>query len=81
MKIKITTPKADGERIREAILGTADTVVSERTISESWETVLLIDPAQVKVINELLNKECPKGRGITEVLSFAEFADMGPLRM
>ena len=52
----------------------------EYPVSETQQ-VLLIDPAQLKVINETLVKECPKGRGNIETLSFAETADMGPLQM
>ena len=35
---------------------------------------MLIDPAQFRIINELLQKEC-KGRGRLETLAFAATAD------
>ncbi|TFL06232.1 Shwachman-Bodian-diamond syndrome protein [Pterulicium gracile] len=81
MRIKVSAPKEDGERIRESISKLADSVVSENNGAETWEITLLIDPAQFQEINKILQKECPKGRGNIETMSFAEFADMGPLQM
>lgn len=81
MRIKVSAPKEDGERIRESISKLADSVVSENNGAETWEITLLIDPAQFQEINKILQKECPKGRGNIETISFAEFADMGPLQM
>ncbi|EGN92670.1 hypothetical protein SERLA73DRAFT_116950 [Serpula lacrymans var. lacrymans S7.3] len=73
MRVRVLMPSADAERLREKLLVTAEKVERDET-GESWEAVLLIDPGQFRVINELLQKEC-KGRGRVETLTFAAVAE------
>jgi len=63
-------PTKDGKRLREQILEGAEQVEDEETGQTEWEAVVLIDPGQFRVINELLQKEC-KGKGKLETLTFA----------
>ncbi|KZT08920.1 Shwachman-Bodian-diamond syndrome protein [Laetiporus sulphureus 93-53] len=73
MRISISMPVADSERLHDRIVETADTVEKDEKGIERWETILLIDPGQLRVLNETLQKECP-GRGQLETLSFAATA-------
>ncbi|KZP30408.1 Shwachman-Bodian-diamond syndrome protein [Athelia psychrophila] len=74
MRVRVTIPAADEERLREKILGAAETVENEEKRATDWETVMLIDPSQFRVLNELLQKEV-KGNGRIETLSFAATAN------
>ncbi|KAK0446468.1 Shwachman-Bodian-diamond syndrome protein-domain-containing protein [Desarmillaria tabescens] len=65
MRVRVTIPPADGKRLREKILEGAE--------KDEWEVVMLIDPGQFRVINEILQKEC-KGRGRIETMTFAATA-------
>jgi len=74
MRIRVTMPKVDGERLKEKVLGGAEKVEKDEVQAEQWEVIMLIDPGQFKVINELLQKES-KGKGRIETLTFAATAD------
>jgi len=73
MRVRVSLPSADGERLREQLVKCADKVEREDK-GDTWETTMLIEPGQFRVINELLQKEC-KGRGRLETLTFAATAD------
>jgi ribosome maturation protein SDO1 len=70
MRVKVTMPSAEASRLRDQIIQCADKVEDDKTEDDSWDVVLLIDPGQFRVINELLQKEC-KGKGRLETLTFA----------
>ncbi|KAF9645034.1 Shwachman-Bodian-diamond syndrome protein [Thelephora ganbajun] len=74
MRVRVTVPTKDGKRFREQILEGAEQVEDEETGQTEWEVVMLIDPGQFRVINELLQKEC-KGKGKLETLTFAATAE------
>lgn len=73
MRVRVTMPNKDGKRLREQIIEGAETVEVDEMGQDEWETVMLIDPGQFRVINELLQKEC-KGKGRMETMSFAATA-------
>ncbi|TBU53442.1 Shwachman-Bodian-diamond syndrome protein [Dichomitus squalens] len=73
MRVKVSVPKGDVERLRTKVLECAESVEKDEQGGDEWETVLLIDPGQFRIINELLQKEC-KGRGRLETLTFAATA-------
>ncbi|KAJ3758580.1 Shwachman-Bodian-diamond syndrome protein [Lentinula raphanica] len=73
MRVRVTVPSADGQRIREKVLEGAEKVEQDQMGEDEWEVTLLIDPSQFRVINELLQKEC-KGKGRIETLTFAATA-------
>jgi len=73
MRVRVTVPTKDGKRLREQILEGAEQVEEEETGQAEWDVVMLIDPGQFRVINELLQKEC-KGKGKLETLTFAATA-------
>ncbi|KAF7306461.1 Shwachman-bodian-diamond syndrome protein [Mycena indigotica] len=68
MRIRVILPTADSTRLHDQIVSGAETVESEETGETEWAAVLLIDPGQFRVINDLLQKEC-KGRGRIETLA------------
>lgn len=70
MRIRITTPACERDRLREQIIQGADKVESEDCDDRNWVTVLLIDPGQFRVLGDLLDKEI-KGKGYIETLTFA----------
>ncbi|GBE78676.1 Ribosome maturation protein [Sparassis crispa] len=70
MRVSLNLPTADAERLRTRVLESADQVERDEKGSEDWQTILLIDPGQFRVLNELLQKECA-GRGRLETISFA----------
>jgi len=74
MRIRVTVPIADEQRLREKLIGGAEKVEKDDVKTEDWEIIMLIDPSQFKVINELLQKEC-KGKSRIETLLFAATAD------
>ncbi|KAG8947443.1 hypothetical protein FRC04_010764 [Tulasnella sp. 424] len=73
MRVRITMPIKDGKRLKEQIHGSAETVEEDDMTGEEWETILLIDPGQFKVLNELLSSEgsALKGKGKIETLTMA----------
>ncbi|KAF8973842.1 Shwachman-Bodian-diamond syndrome protein-domain-containing protein [Flammula alnicola] len=73
MRIKLSLPIADAEKLREEVLKSAEKVEHDETGQTEWGITMLIDPGQFRVINELLQKEC-KGRGRLETLAFAATA-------
>ncbi|KAF8203739.1 SBDS protein C-terminal domain-containing protein [Pholiota molesta] len=75
MRIKVSLPVADADKLREKILESAEKIEQDETSQTDWEITMLIDPGQFRIINELLQKEC-KGRGRLETLVFA--ATAGP---
>ncbi|GJJ09398.1 hypothetical protein Clacol_003620 [Clathrus columnatus] len=70
MRIKITIPVADKDQLKGSILQSADKVESENQDDQNWIAVLLIDPGQFRVLNDLLQKEI-KNRGHIETLTLA----------
>ncbi|KAF8238436.1 Shwachman-Bodian-diamond syndrome protein [Tricholoma matsutake] len=74
MRVKVAMPTADSERLREKIIEGAEKIEDDQIGQEEWAVVMLIDPGQFRVINEILQKEC-KGRGRIETMSFAATAD------
>ncbi|KIK70351.1 hypothetical protein GYMLUDRAFT_32354 [Collybiopsis luxurians FD-317 M1] len=73
MRVRVTMPNADGKRLREKILEGAEKVETDEMGQDEWELVMLIDPSQFRIINELLQKEC-KSKGRIETLTFAATA-------
>ncbi|KAI0638807.1 Shwachman-Bodian-diamond syndrome protein [Trametes polyzona] len=73
MRVRVSLPAADVEKLKSKILGGADSVEKDEQGSDDWEAILLIDPSQFRVLNDLLQKEC-KGRGRLETLTFAATA-------
>ncbi|CDO74788.1 hypothetical protein BN946_scf185001.g36 [Trametes cinnabarina] len=73
MRVRINLPSSDVEKLRAKILEGADTVEKDEQRSDEWEAILLIDPSQFRVLNDLLQKES-KGRGRLETLTFAATA-------
>ncbi|KAK7468494.1 hypothetical protein VKT23_003000 [Stygiomarasmius scandens] len=70
MRVRVTMPNADGKRLREKVLEGAEKVEDDEMGKDEWEVIMLIDPGQFRIINELLQKEC-KGRGRIETMTFA----------
>ncbi|KJA29330.1 hypothetical protein HYPSUDRAFT_32737 [Hypholoma sublateritium FD-334 SS-4] len=70
MRIKISLPAEDAERLRAQIIEGAEKVERDDTLESGWEITMLIDPGQFRIFNELLQKES-KGRGRLETLAFA----------
>ncbi|KAF9455259.1 ribosome maturation protein, partial [Collybia nuda] len=73
MRVRVSMPTADGKRLREKIVHGAEKIEDDETGQEEWQVVMLIEPGQFRVINEILQKEC-KGRGRIETMSFAATA-------
>ncbi|KAG6902989.1 hypothetical protein C0995_008562 [Termitomyces sp. Mi166 len=74
MRVRVTMTTADGKRLREKIIEGAEKVEDDETGQEEWEVIMLIDPSQFRVINEILQKEC-KGRGRIETMTFSATAN------
>ncbi|RDB29211.1 Ribosome maturation protein SBDS [Hypsizygus marmoreus] len=74
MRVRVSMPTHDSKRLREQIIQGAEKIEDDETGQEEWEVVMLIDPGQFRVINEILQKEC-KGRGRIETMSFAATAN------
>ncbi|KAF8887748.1 SBDS protein C-terminal domain-containing protein [Infundibulicybe gibba] len=70
MRVRVSMPTADSKKLREKVTEGAEKIEIDETGQEEWEVVMLIDPGQFRIINELLQKEC-KGRGRIETMSFA----------
>jgi len=77
MRVKLSLPIADAEKLREKIVELAEKVEHDETGEADWEAIILIDPGQFRVINDLLQKEC-KGRGRLETLTFAAASNANP---
>lgn len=73
MRIRVTMPIAEGKRLRETVIEGAETIENDEMGQEEWEVIMLIDPAQFRVINDLLQKEC-KGRWRVDTMSIAAMA-------
>lgn len=73
MRVRVTMPTKDGKRLREQIIEGAEKVEEDEMGQEEWEAIMLIDPGQFRVMNELLQKEC-KGKGRIETLTFTATA-------
>lgn len=76
MRVRVVIPSADGERLEPQIKSSAERVERAEKRDDIWEMVMLIDPTQFKVLNDLLLKEC-KGKGRVETLMLAVMADSG----
>jgi len=74
MRVRVTVPTKDGKRLREQIFEGAEQIEDEVAGQTEWEAVMLIDPGQFRVINELLQKEC-KSKGKLETLTFTATAE------
>lgn len=68
MHIRVVMPTVEASRLREKIIQAAETIEDDQARQEEWDVVMLIDPAQFRVINDLLQKEC-KGRWRIDTLS------------
>ncbi|KAF5338444.1 hypothetical protein D9758_012230 [Tetrapyrgos nigripes] len=73
MRVRVTMPNTDGKRLREKVLEGAEKVEDDEMGKDEWEVIMLIDPGQFRIINELLQKEC-QGRGRIETMTFAATA-------
>ncbi|KAJ3997902.1 Shwachman-Bodian-diamond syndrome protein, partial [Lentinula boryana] len=73
MRVRVTMPIADGKRLRDEILEGSEKVEEDEMGQNEWEVIMLIDPGQFRVINELLQKES-KGKGRIETMTFAATA-------
>ncbi|KAI0079045.1 Shwachman-Bodian-diamond syndrome protein [Panus rudis PR-1116 ss-1] len=73
MRVRVTLPAAEGARLHDDIIKLAEKVEEDQTNEKQWESVMLIDPSQFRVINEILQKEC-KGKGRLETMTFAATA-------
>ncbi|KAG8920238.1 hypothetical protein FRC01_000860 [Tulasnella sp. 417] len=73
MRVRITMPIKDGKRLKEQIHGSAEKVEEDDMAGDEWETILIIDPGQFRVLNELLSSESSalKGKGKIETLTTA----------
>ncbi|KIO30794.1 hypothetical protein M407DRAFT_145789 [Tulasnella calospora MUT 4182] len=73
MRVRITMPIKDGKRLKEQIHGSAEKVEEDDLAGEEWETILIIDPGQFRVLNELLSSASSalKGKGKIETLTTA----------
>ncbi|KAG9047571.1 hypothetical protein FS837_001976 [Tulasnella sp. UAMH 9824] len=73
MRVRITMPIKDGKRLKEQIHGSAEKVEEDDMAGDEWETILIIDPGQFRVLNELLSSESSalKGKGKIETLTMA----------
>ncbi|KAJ3864578.1 SBDS protein C-terminal domain-containing protein [Lentinula novae-zelandiae] len=69
MRVRVTVPNVDSERLRKKVSEGAEKIEEEMMGQNDWEVILLIDPSQFRVINELLQKEC-KGKGRIETMAF-----------
>jgi len=74
MRVRVTMPSADGVRLKEQILQSAEKVERDQAGEADWDLVMLIDPGQFKVLTELLQKEV-KGRGKIETVQQTVTAD------
>ncbi|KAF8999547.1 Shwachman-Bodian-diamond syndrome protein [Hymenopellis radicata] len=73
MRVRVAISSSPSEELRKKVLDGAEQVEKDEMVEENWEVVMLIDPGQFKVINELLQKEA-KGRGRIETMTFAATA-------
>ncbi|KAK7688226.1 hypothetical protein QCA50_008596 [Cerrena zonata] len=74
MRVRITMPSEDATRLREKVIEGAEKIENDEMGQQQWEAIMLIDPGQFRVINDLLQKEC-KGRGRIETMTFAATAE------
>ncbi|KXN89806.1 Ribosome maturation protein sdo1 [Leucoagaricus sp. SymC.cos] len=73
MRVRVTVPVADSERLREEVVKFGEKVEHDEAHEQEWEVTMLIDPSAFRSINELLQKEC-KNRSRIETLTFAATA-------
>ncbi|KAH8834906.1 SBDS protein C-terminal domain-containing protein [Flagelloscypha sp. PMI_526] len=72
MKIRVSIPKESAvDTLKTKIVELGHSKEDEKESGDDWEVTLLIDPASFRTINELLQKEVPKGRGRIEAIDFA----------
>ncbi|KIY45286.1 Shwachman-Bodian-diamond syndrome protein [Fistulina hepatica ATCC 64428] len=69
MRVRVTMPYADGENLREKFLKGAEKVENDQMSDDGWEVVMLIDPGQFRVLNDMIQKECTKGKGRIETIT------------
>jgi len=67
MRVRLTMPTKDGKRLKEKVLGLAETVEEDDMGSSEWEVIMAIDPSAFRTLNELLEAET-KGKGRLESL-------------
>ncbi|KAJ7603310.1 Shwachman-Bodian-diamond syndrome protein-domain-containing protein [Mycena rosella] len=53
MRVWITMPTADGKQLREVVEG-AEKMEDDEMGQDKWEVIMLIDPGQFRVLNDLL---------------------------
>ncbi|KAG8882809.1 hypothetical protein FRB97_007743 [Tulasnella sp. 331] len=72
MRVRVTMPMKDGKRLKDAVLETAEKVEENDFAGDEWEAIMVIDPGQFKVLNELIQSDTAlKGKGRVETLSMA----------
>ncbi|EJT98957.1 Shwachman-Bodian-diamond syndrome protein [Dacryopinax primogenitus] len=67
MRVRVTMPAKDEKRLKEKIVEAAESVEDEDW-GDEWEVILIIDPGQFKVLNELLANDL-KGKGRIETMT------------
>ncbi|KAG9013656.1 hypothetical protein FRB90_005799 [Tulasnella sp. 427] len=72
MRVRITMPIKDGKRLKEKVHESAEKVEEDDWAGDEWETILIIDPGQFRVLNELMSSESSlKGKAKIETLTMA----------
>jgi len=76
MRMKVLTPIRFNNKIRKHLtkLGASCTIESEEKIEETMALILLVDPGQYRVIDDLVKNET-QGGGSMELLSLKEMRD------
>jgi len=69
MRVRVTIPTDKVEELGTKIHSSADKVEETEEREAEWVTVMLIDPGQFRVLNDLLQKEC-KDKGRLETVTF-----------
>jgi ribosome maturation protein SDO1 len=77
MRVRVHLPSKAAERLKAKVHESAEKVEDEEMGEEEWKTTLLIDPAQLRILNDLLKAEV-KGKGRVETLTFAATSTAGP---
>ncbi|KAG8925773.1 hypothetical protein FRC03_009673 [Tulasnella sp. 419] len=70
MRVRLTMPQKDGKRLKDTVLESAEKVEEDEWTADEWEAILIIDPGQFKVLNELIQKDSTlKGKARLETLN------------
>ena len=68
MRIKVELPLHYAKSLKPKLTALASSVVAEEFLASSVEIVMLIDPGAYRSIEELLAKECTKGKILLEIV-------------